>query len=562
MAARLSAAGLLPARVLALANARPLLWEASLLGAACAVFLVSVLPNLASHPTVTDDEMWVFSSAYQLAREGVFGTEMFAGFYNAEERYYWNMPAQHFAIAAAFKLLGPGLLQARLVGVLYGLAAVLLTYLLARRLYGVGAAVLAVGLLLFLRLSMGYDTGLPLQELAANMRYDLAPVPFLLGGCLLLLGRPSLPRAAAAGALFGLAVLFQFYAAFVFLPALVFIALEALPRRQRLHLAAGLLGAAALVGLPYAAYVLDDLEDFRGQTATLDRRDDFGRPGFYIDNLRREPHRFLEALAFKEVPRDNLEAPPQFLPLREMLTRRPSAKIGVVIGLPLALAYALSRARAHRRGDLLLGLVLAGLVLQFALLEAAKLYIYWIAVVPFLCVGLAGAAAWLLRPLTTGQFWPWRGLRPALAGLTAAVLLLIFAEGSAARLGGMRVAQQAPSYDRLAAQVHGYVPAGARVVGATSLWWALRDSEFRSYFLFFYLTRPTPYETRIGAFLDGFDAQYVVLTAYAARELEKKLSPRDLADWHAYLAQHGRKLARLEGGDAQAYGYVDIWRLE
>src|SRR3990170_3380028 len=79
-----------------------------------------------------------------------------AGFYNADSHYLFNMPGHHFVLAAAFKVLGAGILQARLVGVAYGVVVLLLTYLLGRRLYGAGVALLSVGLLLFLRLNMGF----------------------------------------------------------------------------------------------------------------------------------------------------------------------------------------------------------------------------------------------------------------------------------------------------------------------------------------------------------------------------------------------------------------------
>src|SRR5262249_51935527 len=133
--------------------------EAATLVIATVIFLVSVLPNLANHPAITEDEIWVVSSSYRLAKDGVFGSAMFDGFFHADTRYFFNMPLHHIVVAAAFKLFGAGILQARLVSVVYGLATIVLAYLLARRLYGVAAAVLTTVLLLFLRLNMGFDTG-------------------------------------------------------------------------------------------------------------------------------------------------------------------------------------------------------------------------------------------------------------------------------------------------------------------------------------------------------------------------------------------------------------------
>src|SRR3990172_13094766 len=116
--------------------------------------------------------------------------------------------------------------------------------------------------------------------------------------------------------------------------AVAFLWLEALPGRERLRLTAALLGAAALVGLPYGLYVIANYDDFKGQIATIDERGDFLRPGFYVDNLLSEPDRFLRPLAFKEAPRAAAaaDAAPRFLSLGETLTRRPSAKLAVLAG--------------------------------------------------------------------------------------------------------------------------------------------------------------------------------------------------------------------------------------
>src|SRR5262249_53834053 len=156
-----------------------------------------------------------------------------------------------------------------LVGVIYGLATLLLTYLIARRLFGIAAAALAVGLLLFLRLNMGFDTGLPLQELSASIRYDLAPVPFVLAAFLVVLGRLSWRRAALAAALIGLATLFPFSAAFSILPIVAFYALAPLGRRQRLALSGAFVFAAVLACLPYLIFAAAHFHDFRGQAGTV-----------------------------------------------------------------------------------------------------------------------------------------------------------------------------------------------------------------------------------------------------------------------------------------------------
>ncbi len=245
--------------------------------------------------------------------------------------------------------------------------------------------------------------------------------------------------------------------------------------------------------------------------------------------------------------------------LSEIAVRRPSAKLGVLVGLPLAIGFAGWRAFKERsRGDRLLFLALAGLCAQYALFESAKLYIYWIAVVPFLCTGIAGAAIWLLRPPQGDR------LRLVLAAGTLACLLLVFAEGTAARLSGLRTASGETEYGRLGDLIHESVPAGSRVVGSTSLWWSMRDTDYRSYFMFFYVTSPDagPYRSTISGFLEGAKPQYLVLTRLGVEELEKHLSPGDRQDYEAYKAAHGQLLRRIEGTDAKSYGYVEIWRLQ
>jgi hypothetical protein len=54
-----------------------------------------------------------------------------------------------------------------------------------------------------------------------------------------------------------------------------------------------------------------------------------------------------------------------------------------------------------------------------------------------------------------------------------------------------------------------------------------------------------------------------VLTRLAIGELEKHLSPRDYADWQAYMGERAHKVARIEGPVViAAYGFIDIWQID
>jgi hypothetical protein len=340
---------------------------------------------------------------------------------------------------------------------------------------------------------------------------------------------------------------------------LAFLWLEAREQKERLKLVAAPIVAAALVLVPYGAWVLSNYEDFKGQAGTIDNRADFNDPLFYIENLVDEPNRFLRPLAFKEVPRgeDPDTTDPRWLSLQETLTRRPSAKIAVLIAIPATLLFLACRAfREHDRVSRLLFLALAGLLAQFALLDQTKFFIYWIPVVPFLCIGIACLSWWALSRAVQN-----RGTL-LLGAAVATVLLLFAAEGSVARLNGLRTAQDATSYAGLTQDVHEVVPSGSRVVGSTSLWWGLRDTDYRSYFLFFYLTRPDsgPYRTSVSGFLNDFDPDYLVLTELAWEELEEHLVGDDYNELLRYLNDNARLETVLRGPEYQAYGFVEVWR--
>src|SRR5205823_5945369 len=131
---------------------------------------------------------------------------------------------------------------------------------------------------------------------------------------------------------------------------------------------------------------------------------DFTSPGFYLHNVRNEVDRFIPPLSLPvgfTGPKgaDPLTAVPTRISPLEALPRRPSAKIGVILGLPAALLFAGWRGfREGRPADRLLFVFLAALPLEYALFDQLKLYVYWVMVVPFLCIGAGAVLGRLLRP--------------------------------------------------------------------------------------------------------------------------------------------------------------------
>lgn len=539
---------LLAERRFLLAERRALAAEVAFVLLACALFLAFVLPNLANHPAPTDDEIWILSASHKLATKGIFGTDLFAGFYRADEVYFFNMPLHHLVLAAVFKVAGTSVFAGRLVSVAYGLIAIALAYAFGRRLHGVAGGVLATGLLLFLRLNIGFDTGLPLQEMARSIRYDLAPVPLTLAASLVLL-EPTPRRALLAGALLSLATLMQFYAAFFFLPAAMYLLLEnqTLKEHARLLLLMG--AAAAIVALPYAVYIAPNLHEFEGQTSTLERRINFTDPEFYVRNVERESKRF----------------PFSWISLSEALTDRPSSKAAILLGLPLSAAVAGWRAvREKTREQRLLFLILAAVPLEYAVLEAQKIYFYWIGFMPFLCIGLASLLLWAFAYARAS--WPpvlssFPGIsRLALAGGSGLFLLLVFTEGVYAQYQGTRVWNNATDYLSLRPKLAAYVPPGSHVLGATSLWWAMPDTEYRSYYLLFYHTNPRIAEKTktISEVLDGYETEYVVFTR-TARFFILRLVPTDYFELSGYLLRSGEEIANLSD---PSYGFIEIWKID
>src|SRR5579859_157950 len=427
-------------------------WPFAAASAVLLLYLLTGLRHLDTVPQVYEDEPWQASVAYKFATHGVFGSDLFAGFAGMDQHYYGFMPLHPLLLAADFKLLGVGLAQARLETVLLTALTLVLTFALATRLFNPAVGALAVAILVLVRwtgLTYVQLTGIPLVDFARIARYDpLVPVLGLaaLHVYLTAHARNSGWLYISAGLLAGAAGLAHVYGLF-WVPSLMLLALADGRRANAAHIAAG----ALVAWLPYAAYVLTDIPDWRAQTAIYASRFELLNPAWYLNNLLQEFHRYGPGLG-------------PFGP--EWLTR-----VGfwfVLVALP---GSAITLARHARNCHAARAIVIPALLmpLLFALFITLKLVNYTLIELPLFAV----AIAWAVREL-----WLARArLRPALALLLAAVTL----EGGLALAQLERAAASTTPYPTFIASVRAAIPPGARILGLHTYWFGLQDFDYRSF---------------------------------------------------------------------------------
>jgi hypothetical protein len=167
-----------------------------------AVYIAVTTVNLANYRPISGDGAWILSASHKLARQGIFGSDMFTGFFNADQHYFIALPGQHVLQAVALWLLGDGIAQARWVSVLSGVTLLWAVSLLAWRWYGVTVAVLTGLLLMAWQPMLIGNEGVPLIALGRSLRYDLSAVTWTWLALFFLdrlLFRPGRWRALAAG---------------------------------------------------------------------------------------------------------------------------------------------------------------------------------------------------------------------------------------------------------------------------------------------------------------------------------------------------------------------------
>ena len=134
--------------------------------------------NLGNYRRVTNDEVELISVAYKLATQGVLGSDLFAGFFGADQHFFFVLPLQG-TFGGGRPFVSSGQVSPRRDGCRSraGASIVWLVGWLAYRWYGLATAIVC-GLLLVAWPSdlTSAANGLPLFSVARTARYDVLAV--------------------------------------------------------------------------------------------------------------------------------------------------------------------------------------------------------------------------------------------------------------------------------------------------------------------------------------------------------------------------------------------------
>lgn len=501
------------------------------------LFWAISLDNIAVFPLVGEDEPWIAAAPYKLATEGVFGSDLFTGYYGMERHHYQHLPAFHLLQAGIFRLAGAGVFQMRFLPVSLGLLLLPLTFALGRQVDGEAVGLLAVILLLGLRLvNWGDNSGIPLLDIARVNRYDVAVPVYGLAAFWAFNRR----RFFLSGVLVGLSGLNHMYGLF-WLPALgLVLALRegwAAARRPAGYL---LLAGAGLAWLPWLLYVARGWADFLGQQRFVSDRFDLFNFRFYLDNLRREIDRYRLLDLFNEQGRLQITRPGMWTAL---------------LSLPPALVALLRRSRRTRA--FALGVALIVQATLFALLLKQKHFNYIIALWPLAVLAMAWGA------VRIWQRWRQPLTHLAMAGL----LVLILFEGSLHVARRHKVAGHTTPYDQFASRVAAHIPDGALVLGLQHYWLGLREYPYRTWLLPLFRSSDTYHhdpQSLVQA-LETISPDVVLIDRHMGAYFASARDPAAIyhdnyVQFWAFMKEHQARLAGVVADPD--YGRMEIYRLQ
>jgi 4-amino-4-deoxy-L-arabinose transferase-like glycosyltransferase len=434
------------------------------------------LPYLGDFPAVNWDEGAMASAAYKLASEGIWGTDLFTGYYRGSERLYYYMPFYSALSAYAIHWFGLSVTVVRLIPALSGLLVVLLTFSLGRWLASDWIGLAAASLLCCMRLSLAPQvSGIPLLDLARVARQDLLVPMWVLAACASFCWaqqRHNLWGYALTGCLIGLATLSHVYGAFIFAPLLGAWFWHEGARPLRSVSLYVLFGAYSMTLLPWLLYVSADFDAYQGQMLRhigLGRFDLFN-PWFYWNSLVLERWRYAAWVG------GHFHQP--------VLWPRMGIWV-LLLGAPASSVWLWQRARRrHSLPDRLLCLALPTLFSLLALLVNLKLYGYIAILMPFLALQLA---------MSFAHLWQWAQTTHYAQIIRLSCLICWFAlliESAEGVRQQLEAARAATPYQHVTHLLRQTIEPNARVLLSNQFWFALPQHETRSIFLPYFLSSP------------------------------------------------------------------------
>ena len=187
-----------------LRSRRPTLGWIGLTLVSLLAFCRQTVHNLADYRPRATTRVSSWRSATSSPRVECWAPDMYVGFFGGDQHHFETLPLQHVLQAISFRLIGPGILQARLVSLVAGVVVVLVVGWLAFRWFGLATAVLTELLLIGWRSNLtAASDGLPLLGVARTARYDILSVAMVwlaLAALDWTLHRPSLWRGLTTGA--------------------------------------------------------------------------------------------------------------------------------------------------------------------------------------------------------------------------------------------------------------------------------------------------------------------------------------------------------------------------
>jgi 4-amino-4-deoxy-L-arabinose transferase-like glycosyltransferase len=490
--------------------------------------------NLNRYPMIHEDEPWILSPGYKLFAQGVYGSDLFTGFFNIERVYLEFMPLMSFLQGALTRVYGIGIFQIRFLPVGLGLLTLALTFRIGRELFSARAGFMALLLLLFWQWTPAgekwFESGVPLVDLSRIARYDILVAPLGLGALLCIVRAHAIGNDAASnrwrydllgGVLGGLAGLAHIYGLFWVLALALIYGLEAArdhaPRRLFRQAGLFLLGGT-LVWVGWLAALGLNLPDYLGQNYQYRDRFDLLSPSFYLDNLIAEPRRYN-------------------LGVRELTTYARGGFWLLVVGLPAA-AWWLVRSARHGVEARALYLLAPAFVLPaaFALVIGTKQYNYVAPLVPLFALVVAWALVQLLAERRT---WP---------RLAASAWFLVVCAQGILGLAQMQLeAGRAEPPEPTFALLRTIIPESARVLGMPRYWLARPEQDYRSYVVLFQLTDPriTPAPLSVTEALTRIAPTVVLMDSDLRKAYTDRTSPlsRERSDeYAAFMLAHRAQL--------------------